>query len=74
MSGVTLATTIKSISEAGTFLAGQELARGGRGQIRSGDALIGHMSLADAGALPNPGVVGINQFFQIGIGHYPGGT
>ena len=72
MSGVTLATTIRSISDAGTFLAGEELARGSRGQVRRADALVGDVAFADAGALPNPGIVGFHQLFQIGIGHHPG--
>ena len=56
----------------GDILAGQELARGSGGQIGRSDAFLGDVAFADAGALPNPGIVGFHQLFQIGIGHHPG--
>ena len=56
----------------GDIFAGEELARGRGGQIGRGDAFIRDVALADAGALPDPGIVGFDQLFQIGIGHHPG--
>ena len=56
----------------GHVFAGQELACGSGGQVRRADALLGDVAFADAGALPNPGIVGVHQLLQIGIGHHPG--
>src|SRR6185436_17082718 len=39
-------------------------------QVRRGDARIDDVALADAGALKDPFVVGLDQLFEVGVGEH----
>ena len=65
MSGVVVPTTMKSMSCGVRPACAIALERRLLRQIRRGHAGIHHVALADAGALENPLVAGIDQLFEI---------
>ncbi len=67
MSGVTVATMIASISLGVDAALRETLLRGFGGKIAGGDTLLHDVTLADAGALHDPLVVGIHHLFEVGV-------
>ncbi len=57
----------------GLDAAGGEAAAGGfDGEVAGGDAFVDEMTLADAGALDDPLVVGFDHLFEVCVGEDPG--
>src|ERR1051326_15613 len=49
---------------------GEELLGGFGGHVRRGHTFVDDVTLTDAGASANPLVVGVHNFFQVGVGHH----
>ena len=67
MSGVTVATTISSISSARDAFVSEQFFCSFRSQMRRSDARVGIVPFADAGARANPFVIRIHYLFEIGV-------
>ena len=70
MSGVTVATTIMSISSGLNALRRQQFFRGLRSQMRRRDARIRIVPLANARARANPVVRRIHHLFDVRVGDH----
>ncbi len=72
MSGVTVATMMASTSVGSTPRAARQRRRGFDGQSLVADPFVDEVTLADAGALDDPLVVGVDHFFEVCIGEDTG--
>ena len=70
MSGVTVPTTIKPMSSGVSPAFAIALQRRLLAEIRGRDARIDDVALADAGALQNPLVGGVDHLLEIGVGQH----
>ena len=72
MSGVTVAQITRSISRPVDARLGQRLAHGGQRDVRERLVLSGDPALADAGALDDPLVGGVDELRQVVVRHHRG--
>ena len=70
--GVTVATMMTSTSVGWMPRAARQLRGGFDGKVAGGDALVDEVAFADAGALDDPLVVGVDHFFEVGVGQQAG--
>ena len=68
MSPVTVQTMIMSTSSGFTPANCKRLARGGRREVGRGLMVGGDAALLDAGAADDPLIVGLDDFFEVGVG------
>ena len=71
MSGVTVATMIRSISEASDTSLLHGILSGSGGHVAGMFTLGGDSALLDSGAGGDPVVARLDDFFEIGVGEHP---
>ena len=72
MSGVTVPTIIASRSEGFDAAFGERFLRRLHRKIAGRNPFVDEMTLADADALHDPLVIGVDNFFEIGVGEKAG--